>query len=489
MSYSGPPSGVSGLSFDKYIESQSYSDASALEKFQHQFYVAKEVVTRKLNKNRNDKDVTATDQELDTKLELFRSIQTSSADLHKTVVIYQQRVCQLAQCLNSLGRFLKETGKTEKAFTGKVMVSVGKVMSFSAYYVLAVKDPIDRLQQEVETFRLRAIHDSLRTVKMTEKNRQEYRGMLIWMKEVSEELNPDAYKQLEKFRKVQHQVRASKQKFDKDKVDCMQKIDLLAASRCNMFSHALQVYQENLSRFWQKSDGACETALQAIEERNFKKRRDKTEVGNDVRGTESSISLDLEASVSETALGGPDGDNLVELNEIPEGPMSDDLLCVVDDALKDGNEEMDELFRKFSESRLKEGPKKVSSLDSQFDAIFGFESKDTQSPTADQPGEKTKNELSSVFESADLLMSENPGEDAMGFLPSHLLDRGSSGDDWLSMGPTTPAEPTASSSNPGGDNSAGEKATKEKRNLTWMNAFAELDPLSEEAKLMSGEQA
>ena len=36
-----------------------------------------------------------------------------------------------------------------------------------------------------------------------EKVRTEYRGALMWMKNVSTELDPDTYKQLEKFRKVQ----------------------------------------------------------------------------------------------------------------------------------------------------------------------------------------------------------------------------------------------------------------------------------------------
>ena len=32
--------------------------------------------------------------------------------------------------------------------------------------------------------------------------RTEYRGALLWMKDISEVLDPDTYKQLEKFRKV-----------------------------------------------------------------------------------------------------------------------------------------------------------------------------------------------------------------------------------------------------------------------------------------------
>lgn len=62
--------------------------------------------------------------------------------------------------------------------------------------------PLHRLHQEVETFRRRAIADTLLTVSRMEKARTEYRGALLWMKDVSQELDPDTYKQLEKFRKV-----------------------------------------------------------------------------------------------------------------------------------------------------------------------------------------------------------------------------------------------------------------------------------------------
>lgn len=39
-------------------------------------------------------------------------------------------------------------------------------------------------------------------MKSMEKARTEYRGALMWMKNVSQELDPDTYKQLEKFRKA-----------------------------------------------------------------------------------------------------------------------------------------------------------------------------------------------------------------------------------------------------------------------------------------------
>lgn len=67
---------------------------------------------------------------------------------------------------------------------------------------MALCPPLHRLHQEVETFRRRAIADTLLTVSRMEKARTEYRGALLWMKDVSQELDPDTYKQLEKFRKV-----------------------------------------------------------------------------------------------------------------------------------------------------------------------------------------------------------------------------------------------------------------------------------------------
>ncbi|MEQ2203414.1 Islet cell autoantigen 1-like protein [Xenoophorus captivus] len=111
---------------------------------------------------------------------------------------------------------------------------------------MALCPSLHRMYQEVETFRRRAIADTLLTVSRMEKARTEYRGALLWMKDVSQELDPDTYKQLEKFRKagrVQAQVRETKSQFEKLKNDVCQKVDMLGASRCNMLSHSLCTYQ------------------------------------------------------------------------------------------------------------------------------------------------------------------------------------------------------------------------------------------------------
>ena len=67
---------------------------------------------------------------------------------------------------------------------------------------LQLRAPLVRLYQEVEVFRRRAISDTYLTVERMEAARTEYRGALMWMKDVSEVLDPDTSKQLQKFRMV-----------------------------------------------------------------------------------------------------------------------------------------------------------------------------------------------------------------------------------------------------------------------------------------------
>ena len=87
-----------------------------------------------------------------------------------------------------MGRFLKDYGKLDKTKAGKMMLAVGKSMSYSGQQRLAIRPPLVRLYQEVETFHDRAIEDTYKTVKKMEKIRTEYRGALMWMKNVSTEL-------------------------------------------------------------------------------------------------------------------------------------------------------------------------------------------------------------------------------------------------------------------------------------------------------------
>ncbi|XP_061193139.1 islet cell autoantigen 1-like isoform X3 [Saccostrea echinata] len=241
--------GYSGPNYDKWVER---TETSTLHKMKETFWTTKQAVIQKLGK-KEDEHVVASDSELDSKLEVFRAIQKSSMGLLRVLEKYQDRLCVLSQEENATGRFLKSQSNLDKTRAGKMMAAVGKSQSFAAQQRLSLRVPLVRLYQEVETFRYRAISDTLMTINRMEAARTEYRGALLWMKNISEELDPDTYKQLEKFRKVQAQVRKTKAKFDKLKLDVMQKVDLLAASRCNMFSHVLANYQSTLLHFWEKT--------------------------------------------------------------------------------------------------------------------------------------------------------------------------------------------------------------------------------------------
>lgn len=250
--------GISGNAFDCWVQKSNMHDDSAITKMQHQFWVTKQALSRRLGK-KEDECIIASDAELDAKLELFRSIQESCSYLQRVIDRYQERLCNLAQEENGMGRFLKDAGKQDKTRAGKMMSAVGKSLSYSGQQRLALRTPLGRLYQEVETFRQRAIEDTLQNVQAMEKARTEYRAALSWMKNISQDLDPDTSKQVERFKKVQARVKQGKIIFDNLALDCLQKVDLLAAARCNMFSHALVLYQTTLLNFTKKSAQAYST--------------------------------------------------------------------------------------------------------------------------------------------------------------------------------------------------------------------------------------
>ncbi|GFQ72918.1 islet cell autoantigen 1 [Trichonephila clavata] len=222
-----------------------FRESSTLNRMQERYWTTKQAVFKKLGK-KDDDCIIASDAELDSKIELFQTIEESFLTLMRVLENYQDKLCALAQEENAMGRFLKENGKYDKTRAGKVMTGAGKALSFSAQQKLSLRLPLVRLYHEVETFQYRAIVDTLQTVEKMEKARTAYRGALMWMKDVSQQLDPDTCKQLEKFRKVQSNVRKTKARFDKLKLDTLQKVDLLSFSRCNLFSQALAAYQNTL---------------------------------------------------------------------------------------------------------------------------------------------------------------------------------------------------------------------------------------------------
>ncbi|RVE75245.1 hypothetical protein OJAV_G00015170 [Oryzias javanicus] len=227
-------------------------DSSVMARMQKKFWKTKQVLIKVTGK-KEDEHVVASDADLDAKLEFFRSVQSTCTELLKVIEKYQHRITRLSQEENELGLFLRFQSEHDRTKAGKMMDATSKALCTSAKQRMALCPPLQRMHQEVETFRRRAIADTLLTVTRMEKSRTEYRGALLWMKDVSQELDPDTYKELEKFRKVQAQVRETKSQFEKLKNDVCQKVDMLGASRCNMLSHSLCTYQTTLLQYWEKT--------------------------------------------------------------------------------------------------------------------------------------------------------------------------------------------------------------------------------------------
>ncbi|XP_034007018.1 islet cell autoantigen 1-like isoform X1 [Trematomus bernacchii] len=239
-------------------------DSSVMARMQKKFWKTKQVLIKATGK-KEDEYVVASDADLDAKLEFFRSVQLTCTELLKVIEKYQHRITRLSQEENELGLFLRFQAENDRTKAGNMMNATSKALCTSAKQRMALCPPLHRLHQEVETFRRRAIADTLLTVTHMEKARTEYRGALLWMKDVSQELDPDTYKQLEKFRKVQSQVRGTKGQFEKLKNDVCQKVDMLGASRCNMLSHSLCTYQTTLLQFWEKTAHAMSGIREAFQ--------------------------------------------------------------------------------------------------------------------------------------------------------------------------------------------------------------------------------
>lgn len=229
---------------------------------QHQFWITKKVVQRKLG-TKEDKHIISSDAELDSKIEVFKSISDTSLNLCKIIDQYQERLCILSQEECVFGRFLKEAGKRSRT-TGGSIAHTAKAVSFAGQQRMCVRVPLLRLQHEVDVFRCRAIKDTEQTLQTMEKERTEYRAALSWMKSASQELDPDTGKGLDKFRTAQAHVRVAKHNFDGYSMDSIQKIDLLAAARCNMYSHALVAYVTELKNFAQKAASTFQTISKAL---------------------------------------------------------------------------------------------------------------------------------------------------------------------------------------------------------------------------------
>uniref|UniRef100_A0A1I7XZ59 AH domain-containing protein n=1 Tax=Steinernema glaseri TaxID=37863 RepID=A0A1I7XZ59_9BILA len=254
-------SSTSGLNFDRFTD--EIMNESTVARLRQQYWTAKQLIRSKLGR-KEDEHLLASDAEFDAKLSLFYSVRDTTQNMLACIEDYHHYLTEASRVEGDFGMFLKASGKSENTDAGKVMSAVGRAQTFSAAHRSKIRKPLIRFYQELDVFNERAISDCAATVEAAEKARIEYRGSLLWMKKTSEELDPDTEKQMEKFRMVQSAVRKNKERFDNLKLDTLQKVDLLAASRCNLFSNLILSYQDDMLNFLNQAKRAYTTVGENI---------------------------------------------------------------------------------------------------------------------------------------------------------------------------------------------------------------------------------
>ncbi|XP_058634214.1 islet cell autoantigen 1-like isoform X2 [Onychostoma macrolepis] len=462
-------------------------DSSVMARMQKKFWKTKQVLIKATGK-KEDEHVVASDADLDAKLEFFRSVQSTCTELLKVIEKYQQRITHLSQEENELGLFLRFQAEHDKTKAGSMMDATSKALCCSAKQRLALCPPLHRLEQEVETFRRRAIADTLLTVSRMEKARTEYRGALLWMKDVSQELDPDTYKQLEKFRKVQTQVRGTKVHFDKLKNDVCQKVDMLGFSRCNMLSHSLCTYQTTLLHYWEKTAhvmSGIHEAFKGYVPYQFTTLKELRDPLDQIVSTQTA-----EDSKDEEKKTHPD--NLVSLEDEQLGESSDTVSTRAVDGQSRGSDSslcasLDSVGRDLlSEALDSAGVKEEEGERGDLAFLQDLLSPGAAGGTSEFS--KAWQDAFGCFEAppAPVIapsVQAGTANTPTGFLPSQLLDHSLSATGWATppMFQAPPLQPSSSGGQPT-QNSPHSSASAPKgrsRDMSaWFNLFADLDPLS-----------
>ncbi|XP_068575493.1 islet cell autoantigen 1-like isoform X2 [Cebidichthys violaceus] len=466
-------------------------DSSVMARMQKKFWKTKQVLIKATGK-KEDEYVVASDADLDAKLEFFRSVQLTCTELLKVIEKYQHRITRLSQEENELGLFLRFQAEHDRTKAGNMMDATSKALCTSAKQRMALCPPLHRLHQEVETFRRRAIADTLLTVSRMEKARTEYRGALLWMKDASQELDPDTYKQVEKFRKVQTQVRGTKSQFEKLKNDVCQKVDMLGASRCNMLSHSLCTYQTTLLQFWEKTAHAMSGIQEAFrghvpyqfttlkdlrdpleEITEAQQREDKKERALQSH-TDSLVSLDDDNKPSGSASGADPAPISDGQRQTSDG--GGDLLSGLGPEEEDG-ERGDMAFLK---DLLSPGPGAADEFSREWQDAFGL----FDSPSVPPPSTGAAESGAAESGPAARPPSGPPSPPSpTGFLPSQLLDHSLSSTGWstppmFQAPPLQPPPGQSQSAQPAPSAAANAAPGGSKDMSAWFNLFADLDPLS-----------
>jgi hypothetical protein len=118
------------------------------------YWTAKQTIRSRLGKKEDD-HLVASDAELDSKLAVFYSLKDTCDAMILCIENYQDAICgwvsfdhigciftELSQEENTLGRFLKHSGKADATQAGKMMAAVGRAGTYTArlFFIAQVDD-------------------------------------------------------------------------------------------------------------------------------------------------------------------------------------------------------------------------------------------------------------------------------------------------------------------------------------------------------------
>lgn len=238
-------------------------------KMKTKYWLGKQQLRQKMGKE-EDRWVVKGDSSLDAKLSYFHHVNHSCNELLLLCDRLQHHMKGLSLQELLLGKFLDARSKHEGTEAGKMMSYIGYAEEYMSKKRNTLYPSITRLMGDLGVFQQKAVQDCSFTVDRMEQFRTEFRASLLWLDNISQELNPEDREQLEKFRKVQSLTREKRVEFARMKDNTIQKIEILAASRVNLLSARLEEYHIATQKYLRSSIKALQEVVAAKERLDVK---------------------------------------------------------------------------------------------------------------------------------------------------------------------------------------------------------------------------
>uniref|UniRef100_A0AC35TJ50 AH domain-containing protein n=1 Tax=Rhabditophanes sp. KR3021 TaxID=114890 RepID=A0AC35TJ50_9BILA len=253
--------GTSGMNIDRFVE--DFNDDSVLSTFQKHYWTAKQLLYTKLGR-KEDEHLAAEDMTFDIKNTFFKSIKESGRELHVGMEELRRNYWEFGENQKFINYLLKGNMKFECERLQNVFEKFMTSFEVQITFNKKIHNVFVRIYDDVKCFNERAVADCGLTIEEADKTRVMYRGSLLWMKNISEELNPDENNQMNKFRSAQQIVKRGKVKLDKLKEDTTHKVELLEVSRNYLLTDMIRTYKCGLSAFYENASKECGKLLEQL---------------------------------------------------------------------------------------------------------------------------------------------------------------------------------------------------------------------------------